>query len=75
MRLLAWAAWQSATLLFALLIWASVFGEYGRDRGATASVIALILALIFALVAGTIIPWRRWRAVDREMPAARIRDK
>ncbi len=62
--------------VFALVIWANLFGEYGRYPDPVASGFALIVTLIFALVAGTIVPWWRWRAADREMRAnARIRDK
>jgi hypothetical protein len=69
MRLLAWTIWQILTLVFALLVWANLFGEYGRYRDTTASMAALIVALSFALVTGTIIPWRRWRAADRARQA------
>jgi hypothetical protein len=59
MRLLAWAVWQSVALLFALLIWANLFGEYGRHPDPAASGFVLIVALIVPLVAGTIVPWGR----------------
>jgi hypothetical protein len=77
MRLLGWALWQLFTLLFALFVWASLFGEYGRYNGAIISGIALIVAVTFAIVAGTVIPLRRWRAGDRDKQSedrAQVRD-
>lgn len=66
MRLLDWALWQLFTLFFALFVRASLFGEYGSHHGAIVSGIALIGAVTFAVVAGTVIPLRRWRAADRK---------
>jgi len=70
MRLVAWVLWQTFTLFFALLVWANLFGEYGRYTGVTSGRVALVVALIFAVIAGTIIPWRRWRRADREAQAS-----
>ena len=66
MRFIAWAFWQLFTLAFALLVWANLFGDYGQYPDRSLSAAALVVALTFAVVAGTIIPWRRWRAADRK---------
>jgi hypothetical protein len=67
LRILGWAAGQLFVLVFAFLIWANLFSEYGvlgtqRILDATAAVVLLLLALFF----GTL-PIRRWHARRREV--------
>jgi len=65
-KLLGWALWQLFTLSFAFLVWANLFGQYGRYHGAIVSGIALMAAVTFPVIAGTVIPLRRWRDADRD---------
>jgi hypothetical protein len=60
-RVLAWALWQLFVLAFVFIVYASLFGEYGIYHQPMLNVVGALLALMLAIVAGTVIPWRRWR--------------
>jgi hypothetical protein len=63
--LLSWAAWQLFVLLFTLLVYANLFGEYGLYHQPVLEVVAGVVFLAFAVTAGTAIPVRRWRRGQR----------
>ena len=66
MKLLGWALWQLFTLWFAFFVWANQFGDYGWYDGTMVGRIALIATVAFTVIAGTVIPLRRWRVRDRD---------
>ena len=65
-RVLAWVLWQLFVLAFVFIVYANFFGEYGIYHQPVLDVVAALLALMLAVVAGTVIPWRRWRAANRD---------
>ena len=65
LRIIAWAAWQLFVLLFAFIVYANLFGEYGRyPHPALAPPVAVVF-LVAALYVGTVVPLQRWRAAGR----------
>ena len=62
-RVLAWALWQLFVLTFVFIVYANLFGEHGIYHQPVLDVVG---ALMLAVVAGTVIPWRRWRAANRD---------
>lgn len=66
LRIAGWAAWQLFVLLFAFLVYANLFSEYGVfDTHSVVDGIAAVVFLLLALFLGTL-PVRRWRAERRD---------
>jgi hypothetical protein len=65
LRIAGWAAWQFFVLLFAFLVYANLFSEYGLYSHPVVDPLAAVAFLLLALFLGTL-PIRRWRAERRE---------
>lgn len=66
LRIAGWAAWQLFVLLFAFLVYANLFSEYGVYSHPVVDRVAAVVFLLLALFLGTL-PIRRWRAERREV--------
>ena len=66
LRVAGWAAWQLFVLLFAFLVYANLFSEYGVYSHPAVDPLAAVAFLFLALHLGTL-PIRRWRAERREV--------
>lgn len=64
-----WAAWQLFVLLFAFLVYANLFSEYGVYSHPVVDPFAAAVLLLLALFLGTL-PVRRWRAARRNAAGA-----
>jgi hypothetical protein len=62
LRIVGWAAWQLFVLLFAFLIYANLFSDYGIHSHPVVDPIAALAFLVLALFLGTWLPVRRWRS-------------
>ena len=69
LRVAGWAAWQLFVLLFAFLVYANLFSEYGVYSHPIVDPLAAAVLLLVALFLGTL-PVRRWRAARRNAPGA-----
>jgi hypothetical protein len=66
LRIAGWAAWQLFVLLFAFLVYANLFSEYGVYSHPVVDPLAAVAFLFLALYLGTL-PIRRWHAERREV--------
>lgn len=66
LRIAGWAAWQLFVLLFAFIVYANLFSEYGVYSHPVVDPLAAVVFLILALYLGTL-PIRRWRAERHEV--------
>jgi hypothetical protein len=64
-RIFSLALWQLLVLTFLVVVWANLFGEYALYHNPIVDSVSLILFLAFGVIAGTVIPLRRWRRVRR----------
>lgn len=60
LRIPGWAPWQLFVLLFAFVVYANAFSEYGVYTHPVVDPLAAIAFLLLALFLGTF-PIRRWR--------------
>ena len=60
-RIVGWAVWQLFLLVFAFIVWANLFSEYGSYNDPVVSSVAALVFLTLALILGTALPIRRWR--------------
>jgi hypothetical protein len=58
------ALWQILVLVFVIVVYANLFGQYGIYHQPMVDVVAAVVGHAFAAVAGTVIPLRRWRSTD-----------
>lgn len=70
LRIAGWAAWQLLVLLFAFLVYANLFSEYGVYSHPVVDPLAAVVLLLLALFLGTL-PVRRWRATRRNTPGTK----
>jgi hypothetical protein len=69
LRIAGWVTWQLFVLLFAFLVYANLFSEYGVYGGQpVVDGIAAVVFLLLALFLGTL-PVRRWRSERRDVAA------
>jgi hypothetical protein len=61
LRIVAWAVWQLCWILFAFILTANLFSEYGVYSNRSVADIAFVVFLVFALWIGTWKPLREWR--------------
>lgn len=66
LRIAGWAGWQLFVLIFAFIVYANLFGEYGVYQQPVVVLVAAVVFLVLALFLGTL-PIRRWRAEQREL--------
>jgi hypothetical protein len=67
LRIAGWMVWQAIVVLWALVIFANIFGEYGRlGSNRFVDPIAALAFLAAALWLGTWIPVQAWRRADRK---------
>jgi hypothetical protein len=66
LRIVGWLVWQSIVALWALILFANLFAEYGRFNNRFVNPVAAIAVLTAALWVGTWIPVRSWFRSDRK---------
>jgi hypothetical protein len=67
LRVAGWVTWQLFVLLFAFLVYANLFSEYGvYGSQPVVDGIAVVVFLLLALFLGTL-PVRRWRREWRDV--------
>ncbi len=77
LRIVGWLVWQSIVALWALILFATLFAEYGRFNNRFVNPVAAIAFLAAAMWLGTWIPVRSWirseRAQDCEQRRTSVR--